>query len=124
MTVRFSLGSNIYEVKTDYNGYFSFKDPIFDNAVLSFVFDGLDGWKITSGGSSATIIESRGTYKSLRGSSIRDFDIKSILPLYGPRYEIYRAVGFYFYGLRTNYGSSSLLHLPEIDRFVDSTTGV
>ena len=124
LTVRFSLGANIYEVKTDYNGYFSFKDPIFDNAVLSFVFDGLDGWKITSGGSSATIIESRGTYKSLRGSSIRDFDIQvnsSSVP--DPRYEIYRAVGFYFYGLRTNYGSSSLLHLPEIDRFVDSTTG-
>ena len=124
LTVRFSLGSNIYEVKTDYNGYFSFKDPIFDNAVLSFVFDGLDGWKITSGGSSATIIESRGTYKSLRGSSIRDFDIQvnsSSVP--DPRYEIYRAVGFYFYGLRTSYGSSSLLHLPEIDRFVDSTTG-
>ena len=120
LKLRFSLGSNIYETTTDYNGHFAFKDLIFDNAVMSFVFQ--DKWKITPENSTTPIVETKGTYKNLRGSSVRDFNIRinsSSVP--DPRYEIHRAVAYYYYGITTQYGSSSLVHDHYIPVYVTSS---
>lgn len=120
LKIRFSFGSNIYETVTGGDGSFALDKYVFNDAIVSFVFQ--DKWSITHKNSTTIITETKGTFKNLRESNGLNFNINSSSAP-DPRYEIHRAVAFYQYGVRTFYGGSSMLHLHEIPRYYTTSAG-
>lgn len=121
LKIRFQFGSNIYEVFTDGLGRFSLDQPFFYLGAVSFVFQ--DKWRIVYENSTTIITEKLGTYVSLAGKDLGEMNIMidpSSAP--DPRYDIHRAIAFYYNGVTSYYidSNNSVIHYHNIPAYVSS----